>query len=41
MTKNEFVEVAKANEIPDGKMKHAEVDGREVLVANVGAISDR
>jgi nitrite reductase/ring-hydroxylating ferredoxin subunit len=45
MTKNEFVEVAKVNEIPDGKVKHVEVDGREVLVANVGgkyfAISDR
>jgi nitrite reductase/ring-hydroxylating ferredoxin subunit len=41
----EWVEVAKVNEIPDGKMKHVEVDGREVLVANVGgkyfAISDR
>jgi nitrite reductase/ring-hydroxylating ferredoxin subunit len=33
------------NEIPDGKMKHVEVDGKEVLIANVGgkfyAISDR
>ena len=45
MTKNEFVQVAKVNEIPDGKMKHVEVDGKEVLVANVSgkyfAISDR
>jgi len=45
MTKNEFVEVAKVKDIPDGKMKHIEVDGREVLVANVGgkyfAINDR
>ena len=45
MTQNDFVEVAKVNEIPDGKMKHVEVDGTEVLVANVGgkfsAISDR
>lgn len=45
MNKNGFVEVAKVNEIPDGKMKHVEVDGTEVLVANVGgkyfAISDR
>jgi nitrite reductase/ring-hydroxylating ferredoxin subunit len=42
---NDFVEVAKVNEIPDGKMKHVEVDGKEVLVANIGgkfcAISDR
>jgi nitrite reductase/ring-hydroxylating ferredoxin subunit len=45
MTRNEFVEVAKVKEIPDGKMKHVEVDGSEVLVAKVGgkyfAISDR
>ena len=45
MAQTEFVEVAKVDEIPDGKMKHVEVDGREVLIANVGskfsAISDR
>jgi nitrite reductase/ring-hydroxylating ferredoxin subunit len=45
MTNPEFVEVAKVNEIPDGKMKHVEVDGKEVLIASVGgkfyAISDR
>lgn len=45
MVQNEFVEVAKVNEIPDGKMKHFEVDGKEVLIANVGgkfyAINDR
>ena len=45
MAKNDFVEVAKVNEIPDGKMKHFEVDGKEVLVANMdgkfSAISDR
>ena len=45
MAQNNFVEVGKVNEIPDGKMKHVEVDGKEVLVANVGgkfyAISDR
>jgi len=45
MNKNEFVEVAKVNEIPDGKMKHTEVDGEEVLIAKVGgkfyALSDR
>jgi nitrite reductase/ring-hydroxylating ferredoxin subunit len=43
--KNEFVEVAKINEISDGKIKHVEVDGSEVLIANVigkfYAISDR
>ena len=45
MAKNEFVEVGKVNEIPDGKMKHVEVDGKELLIANVGgkfyAIGDR
>jgi nitrite reductase/ring-hydroxylating ferredoxin subunit len=45
MAKNEFVEVAKTSEISDGKMKHVEVDGKEVLIANVGgkfyAMSDR
>lgn len=45
MSKNEFIEVARVSEISDGKMKHVEVDGKEVLVANVGgkyvAISDR
>jgi nitrite reductase/ring-hydroxylating ferredoxin subunit len=45
MTNNNFVEVGKVSEIPNGKMKHVEVDGKEVLVANVAgkfyAISDR
>jgi len=35
MAQNQFVEVAKVNEIPDGKIKHFEVDGKEVLIANV------
>jgi nitrite reductase/ring-hydroxylating ferredoxin subunit len=45
MNKNEFAEVAKVNEISDGKMKHVEVGDMEVLIANIGgkfyAISDR
>jgi len=45
MNENGFVEVAKINEISDGKIKHIEVGGKEVLIANVGgefyAISDR
>ena len=44
-SKNEFVEIAKISEISDGKMKHVEVDGKEVLIANIGgkfyAINDR
>jgi len=35
MAENRFVEVAKVNEIPDETMKHIEVDGKEVLIANV------
>jgi nitrite reductase/ring-hydroxylating ferredoxin subunit len=35
VAQNDF-EVAKVNEIPDGKIKHFEVDGKEVLIANVG-----
>jgi len=35
MAQNDF-EVAKVNEIPDGKIKHVEVDGKEVLIANIG-----
>jgi nitrite reductase/ring-hydroxylating ferredoxin subunit len=45
MSQNEFIEVAKVSEISDGKMKHVEVAGKEVLIANVGgkfyAVSDR
>lgn len=40
-----FIEVAKLNEIPVGKMKHVELDGKEILVANIGgkcyAMNDR
>jgi hypothetical protein len=35
MIQDHFVEVASINEIPDGKMKHVEVEGKEVLIANV------
>jgi len=40
-----FVEVAKTHDIPAGKMKHFEVNGKEILIANVEgefyATSDR
>jgi nitrite reductase/ring-hydroxylating ferredoxin subunit len=40
-----FVEVAKTQEIPPDKMKHFEVNGKEILLANVAgefyAVSDR
>jgi nitrite reductase/ring-hydroxylating ferredoxin subunit len=45
MTQDISVEVARVNEIPYGKMKHVEVEGKEALIANLGgkfyARSDR
>jgi nitrite reductase/ring-hydroxylating ferredoxin subunit len=42
---SKFVKVADLSEIPIGKMKHAEVKGKEIMIANVDgrfyAISDR
>ena len=42
---NSYVEVAKVNEIPSGKMKHVELDGKEIVVSNVNgkyyAMDDR
>ena len=35
MAQSEFVEVAKVNEIPPGKIKHAEVNGKEIMIANL------
>jgi nitrite reductase/ring-hydroxylating ferredoxin subunit len=40
-----FVEVAKVDEIPAGKMKHIEIDGKEIVIANANgkfyALNDR
>jgi nitrite reductase/ring-hydroxylating ferredoxin subunit len=45
MAQTEFVEVAKISEIPSGKMKHTEVNGKEIMIANVNgmfyALTDR
>lgn len=42
---NNFVEVAKVDEIPVGKMKHMEIDGKEIVIANANgkfyALNDR
>jgi nitrite reductase/ring-hydroxylating ferredoxin subunit len=42
---NNFVEVAKVSEIPAGKMTHIEINGKEIMLANVDskfyALSDR
>lgn len=46
MSDNEsYVEVAKIDEIPWGNMKHVELDGKEIVVANLNgkfyAMDDR
>ena len=45
MEKDEFLEVGKVDEIPLGKMKHVEVQGKEIAISNVGgkfyAMDDR
>jgi nitrite reductase/ring-hydroxylating ferredoxin subunit len=45
MVQTDFVEVAKIGEIPSGKMKHTEVNGKEIMIANVNgkfyALTDR
>ena len=45
MVQNDFVEVAKADEIPTGKMKHIEVNNKEIMLANLDgkfyALSER
>jgi nitrite reductase/ring-hydroxylating ferredoxin subunit len=35
MKEGKLVEVAKMQEIPAGKMKHIEVDGKEIAIANI------
>jgi nitrite reductase/ring-hydroxylating ferredoxin subunit len=45
MVEAQLLEVAKVDEIPLGKMKHVEVNGKEIVISNVGgkfyAIDDR
>jgi nitrite reductase/ring-hydroxylating ferredoxin subunit len=45
MEKNQLLEVAKVDEIPPGKMKHVEFNGKEIVISNVGgkfyAMDDR
>ena len=31
-----FVKVAKTVDVPSGKIKHVEVEGKEIMIANVG-----
>ena len=44
-TAEEYVEVAKTNEIPNRQMKHVEINGKEILIANIDgkfyALNDR
>jgi hypothetical protein len=30
-----YIEVAKVNEISSGKMKHVEINGKEIMIANL------
>ncbi|MGH9977171.1 MAG: Rieske 2Fe-2S domain-containing protein [Nitrososphaeraceae archaeon] len=45
MEKDQLLEVAKVDEIPLGKLKHVEVNGKEIVISNVGgkfyAMDDR
>ena len=45
MEKDQFVDIAKVEEIPSGKMKHVEVNGKEIMIANMNgkfyALDDR
>ena len=45
MGKDQLLEVGKVDEIPVGKMKHIEVEGKEIVISNIGgkfyAMDDR
>lgn len=45
MAQPAFVEVAKLDEVPAGKMKHIELNGKEIMIVNLGgkfyALNDR
>ena len=45
MEENQLLEVGKVDEIPIGKMKHVEVNGKEIVISNIGgkfyAMDDR
>ena len=45
MERGQFIDMAKVDEIPSGKIKHVEVNGKEIMLANVNgkfyALDDR
>ena len=45
MSQSDFIEVAKLDEVPAGKMKHIEVNGKEIMIVNLDgkfyALNDR
>ncbi|MFL6316223.1 MAG: Rieske 2Fe-2S domain-containing protein, partial [Nitrososphaeraceae archaeon] len=45
MEKDQFVDIAKVDEIPSGKIKHVEINSKEIMIANVDgkfyALDDR
>ena len=36
MEENQLLEVGKVDDIPIGKMKHVEVNGKEIVISNIG-----
>ena len=45
MEKGQFFDVGKVDEVPFGKMRHVEVQGKEIVISNIGgkfyAMDDR
>lgn len=45
MERGQFIDIAKVDEIPSGKIKHVEINGKEIMLANVNgkfyALDDR
>ena len=35
MEKDQLFDIAKVDEIPQGKMKHVEVQGKEIVISNI------
>ena len=35
MEKDQLLDIAKVDEIPYGKMKHVEVQGKEIVISNI------
>ena len=38
MGESDFVEVAKLDEVPAGKMKHMDINGKEIMIVNLDGV---